>query len=235
MAEGAIFLNSGPLFNGERLETLEDLSEWQAQEEAARDAYERVRESYEKHATLLAGSPSVEETRFFITGPALHALGFTHSAMERLDMAEGQSVAFDYTCFPSSAEFRIAAEARGGIGFFRSAVAVVKTIAWGADLDGAVAPTEEGDEAPAPTALPAQELDFWLRSTGCTYGILTNGCDWRLYHRGTSGLLNAFFQADMISAMKSDFEEFKRFYLLFGKSAYLTDDSGTSFIDRLLQ
>jgi hypothetical protein len=236
MAEGAIFLNSGPLFSGERLETMEDLPEWQAQEEATRDAFERIRESYEKHATLLAGAPSVEETRFFIIGPALHALGFTHSATERLDVSDSQQLVVDYTCFANSVDFRAAAEARGGIGFFRTSLAVVRTVAWGRDLDGAdTTLDEDGEPTDAPSVVPSQELDAWLRSTGCTYGILTNGCDWRVYHRGTSGLLSTFFQADMISAMKSDFEEFRRFFLLFGKQAIQPDDSGTCLLDRLLQ
>ena len=39
----------------------------------------------------------------------------------------------------------------------------------------------------------------------------------------------------MIAAMKSDFEDFKRFYLLFRKEAFLKDDSGESFLDRMLQ
>ena len=102
---------------------------------------------------------------------------------------------------------------------------------WAYNLEqGAV--ESDGDE---PNYHPAAELDLLLGATSRDYGILTNGCDWRLYHRATSGQSATWFQADMIAAMKSDFEDFKRFYLLFRKEAFLKDDSGESFLDRMLQ
>ena len=39
------------------------------------------------------------------------------------------------------------------------------------------------DEEPSGIA-PPLELDALLRATGVDFGILTNGCQWRLYHRG---------------------------------------------------
>lgn len=228
MAEEAIFLNSGPLFSGERLETLEDTPEW-GDDNAAMRAQESIRKAFEKHATLLAGGPTLDETRFHMIAPALHALGFTHSVYERVDIGAGQSMRVDYVLFPDEIAFNDAQPSRGTGGFFRTATGIAKAVKWSDDLD-TLPEVESGIQISA-----AAEIDVLLRTTGREYGILTNGCDWRLYHRGTSSHLTTFFQADMIGAIKSDFEDFKRFFLLFRKEAFSFDDSGTSFLDRMLQ
>jgi hypothetical protein len=230
MAEGAIFLNSGPLFSGEQLESLEDRPEWTSLDAAARIAFERVKESFEKHSTLLAGNPSVEETRYHMVGPTLHALGFTHSAFEPLSVSGEQSTRVNYVCFKNAADFDEAVQSRGNVGFFRPALTSVRAIRWGQSFDAAPEATAEG----VSELRPGIELDLLLRSTGLRYGILTNGCDWRVYHQASSGQLSTFFQADMIAAMKSDFEDFKRFYLLFNKSALVVDNKGRCFLDGLL-
>lgn len=231
MAEGAIFLNSGPLFNAERLESLESTPEWSEVDEAAQMAFMRVKEAFEKHATLLAGRPSAEETRYFMVNPSLHALGFMHSVQEPIEVAPEQTARVDYVLFSGSMPFLDASVTRGSAGFYHDALAIVRAVEWAYNLEqGAV--EGEGDE---PSIHPAQELDLLLSATGRDYGILSNGCDWRLYHRATSAQAATWFQADMIAAMKSDFEDFKRFYLLFRKEAFLKDNSGESFLDRMLQ
>lgn len=264
MSEEAIFLNSGPLFSGERLEAMEDLAEWTEIEDEARVAYDRIREAFEKHSTLLAGSPSLDETRFFMVNPALHALGFTHSVYERVPTSGGTVVRVDYVMFPNAETFAEVAENRGSVAFYREALALGKGVRWTGDLDSPVPihtpkrrhdddDDENGDDLDAteenevatqeepeidentPTILPAAELDVLLRETGVDYGILTNGWQWRIYHRATSERLDTFFQADLISAIKTDFEDFKRFYLLFRRGAFIKGDQGTSFIDTMLQ
>ncbi|MCA9543365.1 MAG: hypothetical protein KC613_03215 [Myxococcales bacterium] len=229
MSEGAIFLNSGPLFNAERLETIEDVTEWGELGDDVRVAYTMIREAFEKHATLLAGNPSVEETRFYMINPTLYALNFSHSVAESVSLGDDQVVRVDYTCFANANDFYEAEPARGSLGFFRPAITIVGAEAWGSSFDEA---PDDGDE---PAVLPAQRLDVLLRTTGRDYGILSNGCDWRLYHRATSSQNSTFFQADMIAAMKSEFEDFKRFYLLFNRDAFIRDDTGMCFLDRLLQ
>jgi hypothetical protein len=247
MAEVAIFLNSGPLFNGERLETLEDLPEWKEADAAAQEAYHRIREAFEKHSTLLAGNPTAVETRYYMVGPVLHALGFTHSVFEPIELPDGRVARVDHVLFDSASEFNEAEPVRGSVSFFRESLGIVRAVEWGSDFSGnslvepkPPPPVEEGEEPipapPMPKPLeagipPAVELDLLLRSTGRDFGILTNGCDWRLYHRSSSSLLNAFFQADMIAALKSDFEDFKRFYLLFRKGAFVKTDGITCFLD----
>jgi hypothetical protein len=237
MAEAALFLNSGPLFNGERLESLEETPEWENVDAAARTAYERVRELFEKHSTLLAGSPSADETRYYMVAPTLHALSYTHSVHEPIALGDGHVGRVDFVCFASAAEFYEGETNRGGLGLFRPSITLVKSVSWGASPDVEAVPVGEDGFAieGADPVLPALELHEQLQTTGRDYGILTNGCDWRLYHRGTSGQVNTYFQADMIACMKSGYEDFKRFFMLFGCAAVVRDDSGTCFLDRMLQ
>lgn len=236
MAEAALFLNSGPLFSGERLESLEETPEWESVDVAARDAFERVRETFEKHAMLLAGSPSADETRYFMVAPTLHALGYTHSVFEPIPHGDDETRRVDFVCFANAADFLEGNENRGGLGLFRPSVTLVKTVSWGGSLDEEAVPVGEDGfpiEGAAPV-LPAVELLEQLQATGRDYGLLTNGCDWRIYHRGTAGQTATYFQADMIACLKSDFEDFKRFFMLFARDAVLRDDSGTCFLDRIL-
>jgi hypothetical protein len=229
MSEGAIFLNSGPLFSDEQLKNLEERPEWAELDEAARTAYEVVKETFERHSTLLAGNPSREETLFHMVTPTLHTLGFTHSAFEPLTVADSGQLRVDYACFANADEFNTAVDARESVGFFRPALTVVRAIGWGHNLDESTEGTEEGSEV-----RPALELDMVLRQTGVRFGILTNGCDWRIYHQSTSGTTSSYFHADMIAAMKSDFEDFKTFFLLFNKRAFLLNDMGQCFLDEML-
>ncbi len=237
MSEAALFLNSGPLFSGDQLESLEETPAWESLDEQARAAFDRVRELFEKYGTLLAAGPTADETRYHMVGPTLHALGYTHSVSEDVELGDGRTALVDYVCFSNSADFYEADASRGGMGFFRPSIVIAKTLPWGADLDAEEIPTDlEGEPIEgAPAVLPGLALDALLRTTGRDYGILTNGCDWRLYHRGTSAALNTYFQADMIACMKSGFEDFTRFFLLFGRDAFLRDDSGMCFLDGVLQ
>ena len=249
MAEAAIFLNSGPLFSGERLETMEDLADWKSVDAEAQLAFDRIRETYEKHSTLLAGGPTAVETRYFLVGPVLHALGFTHTVFEPVELSDGRVARVDHVCFGSGAEFGEAEPSRGSASFFRSALCIGRAVEWGNDFTTtSAAPVrqaavEEGDDpVPAPPMpqpleagiAPTVELDLLLRATGKDFGILTNGNEWRIYHRSSSSQRETFFQADMIGAMKSDFEDFKRFYLIFRKEAFVKTDGITCFLDSLL-
>ena len=130
MREEAIFLNSGPLFSGERLEQMDSGDAWDQIEADSQDAYERIREIFEKHSTLLAGRPSLEETRFYMINPTLQALGFTPSVHEPVEVGDGHVMYVDYTLFDSASSFYDAEPNRGGIAFYRPALAVVKAVCY---------------------------------------------------------------------------------------------------------
>lgn len=238
MTEEAIFLNSGPLFSGERLERMEEDAAWEEEDQAARDAFTRIREAFEKHSTLLAGNPTLEDTRFFMMNPTIHALGFTPTVYEPVEVRGGGTARVDYTLFANADSFYEAVPHRGGVAFFRPALAIIKTVPWGYNVHDGKLAQDIDDQSPDDFSTdiePPSELDALLRACGTDFGIVTNGWNWRLYHRATSERLDTFFQADMIAAMKSDFEDFKRFYLLFRREAFLKGREGISFLDSMLQ
>jgi hypothetical protein len=189
MTEEAIFLNSGPLFSGERLELMQDDPAWDEIDEAARDAYSRIEEAFEKHSTLLAGNPTLEQTRFFMLNPAIQALGFTPTVHEPVEVGDGSTARVDYALFANSQSFYEAVPHRGGIAFFRPALCIIKSVPWGYNVGDGQLAQEIDDEMPddfSTDISPPSELDALLRACGTDFGIVTNGWNWRLYHRATS-------------------------------------------------
>ena len=68
------------------------------------------------------------------------------------------------------------------------------------------------------------------------WGILTNGRQWRLYHRRTSYRLDSFYEVDLAALLtqNQDLDAFRYFYNLFRRDAFIPDPSGTSFLDLVL-
>src|SRR5699024_8933716 len=101
-----------------------------------------------KHSTLLAGSPSLEETRFFMINPTLHALGYTHSVYEPVPTQSGSVARVDYTLFPNAESFLEARDMRGSLSFFRASVGLSIAVAWTGGLDEVpAAPVHEENDA----------------------------------------------------------------------------------------
>lgn len=97
-------------------------------------------------------------------------------------------------------------------------IAVADAKAWDRSLDTTLS-TRTGD--PFTNKNPSYQIDFYIRHTGAKWGILTNGCLWRLYHKDTSAKLDRYYEIDLraISASK-DSASFLYFYLFFSRTAF---------------
>ncbi len=63
--------------------------------------------------------------------------------------------------------------------------------------------------------VPADQIAFYMRHTGATWGILTNGRRWRLYHKETVEKQDRFYEVDLKDlAEANDPEAFLYFYRL---------------------
>ena len=217
-------LNEGNFFNDEALHGL--IGELDAEEAAHRDSYEQIKEHYERRRAQLVDGLSHDEVGFFLLGRVLHVLGFTHSHGEALPQEMGR---IDYTLFENADDFISRIESRGTSQFFTGALGAVKLIGWDKPLDPQ--PTEEESNPEH----PAFALDDIMRQTGLQWGFLSNGRHWRLYHRNTVGMLNTYFQIDLIEILEtSDFGAFKFFSGVFGKAALSPDATGSAPIRGLL-
>lgn len=67
---------------------------------------------------------------------------------------------------------------------------------------------------------PTLQTDFYMRHSGATWGILTNGRKWRLYHTDTSKYLDRYYEVDLPLLLETgDAEQFRYFYQFFDSRA----------------
>ena len=68
---------------------------------------------------------------------------------------------------------------------------------------------------------PSFQIAFYMQHSGVDWGILTNGCLWRLYHKDTAHKLDRYYEIDLPELLKSgDPARFLFFYAFFRRSAF---------------
>ena len=116
--------------------------------------------------------------------------------------------------------------------FFNTATAIGDAKAWARNLDKKL-DTPGGD--PFSNSNPNYQIDFYIRTSGLTWGILTSGKLWRLYHRDTSYKLDSFYEVDLEKILISeDTDAFRYFYYFFRSDAFAPGPSNQSFLDDVL-
>ena len=163
--------------------------------------------------------------------PLLRKLGHVFEVQPALHTAQGTK-APDYAFF-SSAEVLNAAQPHLRTNqFFNTALAVGDAKKWSRNLDRKA--QDEGD--PFNNQNPNYQIDFYLRGADKDWGILTNGRQWRLYHRQTSYRLDSFYEVDLAALLSENggLDSFRYFYNLFRRDAFIPDPSGICFLDHVL-
>ena len=163
--------------------------------------------------------------------PLLKQLGHTFEVQPTLHTSQGAKRP-DYAFFPSADAHDAAQSHLNTNPFFRTALAIGDAKAWARNLDR----KGQGGGDPFTNQNPSYQLDFYLRGADKRWGILTNGRQWRLYHRQTSYRLDSFYEVDLAALLtdNTDLETFRYFYCLFRRDAFIPDASGTSFLDHVL-
>jgi hypothetical protein len=221
------FVNSGPLFAGDKLADLSTSEQWDC-DEAAQVALNQIRDALEKHSELLRSDATEPQTKFFIVNPTLHALGYVYSIGEEIPIHDAARVAVDYTLFPSSERFTEVEPVRGTTSFFRSAIGLCQATQWGDSLDVS---NDKEIAAQQPMVL----CDVFLGSSGVSFGLVSTGQVWRLLHRATSDTYNTFLEVNLERVVnEGTFDDFKTFFVLFGVEAMKRTDEGICFLDTLL-
>ena len=139
--------------------------------------------------------------------PVLEQLGFEPATWVKKQAAP--SYAPDYTVFASK-ERRDAALVVGlGRGtFFEHALCLVEAKSWGLDLDRAA-----GRERS-----PMAQLKRYLVESGVSWGILTNGVEWRLLAR--DGPVDVYYAVRLPDLARSTDGSFRYFAHLFSREAF---------------
>jgi hypothetical protein len=83
---------------------------------------------------------------------------------------------------------------------------------------------------------PSAQICRYLYRSRVRWGILTNGRIWRLYEREKSSPGGIFYEIDLHEILQQgNIEPFKYFYLFFRREAFLPDQTGITFVDKVFQ
>ena len=163
--------------------------------------------------------------------PLLRKLGHVFEVQPTLQTSQGTRVP-DYAFFASADAHDTALNDINTNQFFRTTLAVGDAKAWSRNLDRK---TQDGGDL-FNNQNPNYQIDFYLRGTDKDWGILTNGRQWRLYHRQTSYRLDSFYEVNLATLLSAngDLDAFRYFYNLFRRDAFTPNASGTSFLNLVL-
>lgn len=177
------------------------------------------------HAALQKGSEEDCETLWI--SPLLKALGFGWNNRKAIPQA-GTVALPDYLVYASPALAEAAFQSKH---FYDDCVGLLEAKKWSVNL------SREGSKSKARS--PQMQLrDYLGEAEGLTWGILTNGAQWRLTcKRDRAG---SFFEFDLervlLAAQSTDTlaqarEDFRLFYTLFRRAAFERGPDGLSLLD----
>jgi hypothetical protein len=187
---------------------------------------ERTRAIWEREGPALAKVNEAQVEEHFVQ-PILDLLGHAWTPQAGYSTATGRGVP-DYALYLSE-EARLQAAALSGnnLDRFGDAAALVEAKEFGRPFD-----TRRGGRL---SEDPHAQILRYLNETRVGWGILTNGCSWRLYsyERATQGL---FYGVDLVALLeRGDEEAFRRFAAFFGRAALGPDERGLCLLDRMLR
>ncbi len=186
----------GSLFARDFLtESIAQLSDWQAVDDAALDECERaLRNIFDRFPT--GQTPNESQTEDDLIWPVLGALGWTASLRQQNLSSRGRDDVPDGLLFADEATKDRANRYRQEWKRYEYGLAVVESKRWQRPLDRRS--ERQGEE----TAPSTQMLRYLRRVDDLTngtlrWGVLTNGVKWRLYWAGARSVSEQFFELDL--------------------------------------
>ncbi len=221
-----VFQNVNNFFVEDRIKEMPSFPEWKA--DGIEVARRELEELNEKRTTAFPDELGELENQYYWVSSVLRALGYSASVAEPppggMDTEDPRP---DFTLFFSADDFRRAVPLRGHREFYGNALGVMRVLGWDESLD-------EIDSEDGPYS-PAFDVDRFLRDSDTNWGILTNGRKWRLFHRDSSGLMNTYFETDLVEALESnDLDAFRYFWMVFSPEALGGSELGGAIVQRLL-
>lgn len=228
MTEYARPFRHDTLFSGYYLERLLSHDDaWPAPAPTATQALSKLKTLYRAAGKELPHMGERETEEQFIEKVFAH-LGFYYIPQPP-QVAGGQP---DFAPFAGDAEKKRARKSRKELDD-KLAVANAESKYWDRPLDRHRG-EDEKEEHKSRGQHPGVQIMNYLHRTGLTWGILTNGVEWRLYHRKASGnRLKNYYAVNLVELLeKGSEEDFRYFYALFSQSSFLP--VGQSLLDRAL-
>ncbi|MDE0314628.1 MAG: N-6 DNA methylase, partial [Candidatus Poribacteria bacterium] len=197
--------------------------------DALESTYDQIKQLYAVIAEFAdnLNEPQTEEK--FIR-PVLEILGHTFAVQPVLRTSLGTKQP-DYAFFARQEALVHAHPQINTNAFFKTATAIGDAKAWERELDKKL----DGPGDPFSNHNPNYQIDIYIRTSGLTWGILTSGKLWRLYHRDTSYKLDSYYEVDLEKILiNEDADAFRYFYYFFRSDAFIPDTSDRSFLDNVL-
>jgi hypothetical protein len=214
-------------------ERLIEMPEWKGLKDHIR-VFEEIKEIYFKEKSELEKYDEKQLEVHFIM-KILKKLGHVFEVQQASDWGR---LTPDYAFFSDEVSRRDAQQQKGNRAFYKKVLAVGDAKKWGTPLDRKA--TGKGKYE---FTNPSFQIDVYLRDTGVNWGILTDGRYWRLYYKETSSRLDSYYQVDLASIIESiakseskydtKYADFKYFYLFFCREAFLRDETGKNFLEKV--
>ena len=191
--------------------------------------YEQIKQLHTSITEFVENLNEPQTEEQFIR-PVLKLLGHAFGVQPILSTSLGAKQP-DYAFFPDQEALNRAHPQINTNAFFNTAVAVGDAKAWTRNLDKKLV----GSGDPFSNANPNYQIDFYIRTSGLTWGILTSGKLWRLYHRDTSYKLDSFYEVNLEKILTDEnIDEFRYFYYFFRREAFIPHTSNHTFLDDAL-
>ncbi|RLC61099.1 MAG: hypothetical protein DRI80_09550, partial [Chloroflexota bacterium] len=201
---------------------------WREVEAEAQEALESITRLYDQKADALPHYKEAALEQEWIR-PILDLLGHVYHVQPSLPGALGTP---DYAFFTDEHARQAVIPALGTPAFWETALAVGDAKRWDRPLDKRIV---DGAPDAFTNANPCYQIDYYLRRTGCAWGMISNGRRWRLYHRDTSFRLDVFYEVDLVQLIEQgDLDAFRYFYLFFRAAAFRPDAEGRCWLDEVL-
>jgi len=216
------------LFSDHYLDTL--LPELSGEElEQAREAHQRLRAIYAEGVPLADGRKEAPCEQYLLR-PALKLLGFARDEKPPLPTVEA-TFEPDYALFAAPEDLAAVADADTDTDdYYAAAVAIAEAKRWDRDLGSA----EPGEDETAKRQHPGAQIRRYLLDANVRWGILTNGRVWRIYEREASRAGFRYYEIDLPALLDADVQDFRFFWLLFRRDAYVADAEGRAPVARVL-
>ena len=221
---------SGQLFTEYFLtQGIRNSTEWDSQEPEVATFASCVRHllaALEQHH-----SPNESVTEQEIIRPLLGLLGWKDYLPQQGTQGHGEVP--DYLLFKDTPAKEQAAASLLTTERYRQTLVIVECKRWGLSLD---------QRNPETRRTPSGQLLNYLTTADIEsdgrvrWGILTNGCVWRLYDHRSRPRLNRYFEVDLQALLEIDNADALRlFYLLFRRSSFIPQQGAiSSFLERAL-
>lgn len=198
---------------------------WQALGDKARLVMDEVAGIF----TAFAPSRNERQTEDNLVVKVLNALGHTYEVQAPLRTPEGTQTP-DYVFYRNRGAViahkdQVLSDALPGEG----GIAVGDAKYWNRPLDIAI---KEKSADALSNKNPSYQIHYYMLHSGVTWGMLTNGKHWRLYHKDTAHKLDYFYEVDLEELVRvGDLGRFLYFYVFFRREAF--DDGPLSVADIL--